>query len=79
MRLARHIACYKVSKRFDQDIAAVCGAFVIELDGDRVRDARIAFGGMAATPARARRTEAALDRSALDAADDPPCGRAAGH
>lgn len=55
-----HIGCYKVSKRFDQDIAAVCGAFVVELAGKQVRDARIAFGGMAATPARARHAEAAL-------------------
>ena len=54
------VASYKVSKRFDQDIAAVCAAFAIDLDGNTVRDARIAFGGMAATPARARRTEAAL-------------------
>jgi xanthine dehydrogenase small subunit len=54
------IASYKVSKRFDQDIAAVCAAFAIQLDGNRVRAARIAFGGMAAIPARAPRTEAAL-------------------
>ncbi len=51
---------HKVSKRFDQDISAVCGAFRITLDGDRVADARIAFGGMAPTPKRARAVEAAL-------------------
>ena len=44
--------CYKVSKRFDQDISAVCGAFRLTLDGGIVRDIRIGFGGMAATPAR---------------------------
>jgi xanthine dehydrogenase small subunit len=55
-----HIASYKVSKRFDQDIAAVCAGFVVELDGDRVASARLGFGGMAAVPARAEKTEAAL-------------------
>jgi xanthine dehydrogenase small subunit len=51
---------YKVSKRFDQDIAAVCGAFSVSLESGRVRDARVAFGGMAAIPTRARGAEAAL-------------------
>jgi xanthine dehydrogenase small subunit len=52
--------CYKISKRFDQDISAACGAFRLRLDGDTVADIRIAFGGMAATPKRAAATEAAL-------------------
>ena len=52
--------CYKISKRFDQDISAACGAFRLKLDGDIVADIRIAFGGMAATPKRAAATEAAL-------------------
>lgn len=51
---------YKISKRFDQDISALCGAFHIKMERGRVADARIAFGGMAATPKRAARTEAAL-------------------
>jgi xanthine dehydrogenase small subunit len=51
---------HKVSKRFDQDISAVCGAFHIVRDGDAVRSARIAYGGMAATPKRALAAEAAL-------------------
>ncbi len=51
---------WKVSKRFDDDISAVCGAFRIALDGGRVAAARIAFGGMAGIPARARAAEAAL-------------------
>ncbi|MDR5736342.1 MULTISPECIES: xanthine dehydrogenase small subunit [unclassified Caballeronia] len=52
---------YKVSKRYDQDISAVCAAFAIRLDdAKRVTDARIAFGGMAATPKRAPQAEAAL-------------------
>jgi xanthine dehydrogenase small subunit len=56
----QRIASYKVSKRFDQDIAAVCAGFAIHLDGDRVVTARLVFGGMAAIPARAPRAEAAL-------------------
>jgi xanthine dehydrogenase small subunit len=55
-----HLRCYKISKRFDQDISAVMGAFKVTLDGASVAGARIAFGGMAATPRRARVAEAAL-------------------
>ena len=55
-----HYRCYKISKRFDQDISAACGAFWLKLDGDVVAGIRIAFGGMAATPKRAAATEAAL-------------------
>ena len=51
---------YKLAKRFDQDISAVCAAFAFELDGERIVDARIAFGGMAATPQRATQTETFL-------------------
>ncbi len=51
---------YKVAKRFDQDISAVCGAFALLLDGEQIVQARIAFGGMAATPKRALQAEAAL-------------------
>ncbi|MES1972025.1 MAG: xanthine dehydrogenase small subunit [Pseudomonadota bacterium] len=50
----------KLSKRFDSDISAVCGAFAITVEGGRVTAARIAFGGMAGTPARAAGCEAAL-------------------
>jgi len=56
----RLFRAYKVSKRFDQDISAVCGAFSVELEGGRVREARVAYGGMAAVPTRARAAEAAL-------------------
>jgi xanthine dehydrogenase small subunit len=52
--------CYKISKRFDQDISAVMGAFKLRLDGSRIAAARIAFGGMAATPKRAKAAEIAL-------------------
>ncbi|KAA0575424.1 xanthine dehydrogenase small subunit [Azospirillum sp. B21] len=52
---------YKIAKRFDQDISAVCGAFRLTLDGEgRVADIRIAFGGMAGTPKRAGAAEALL-------------------
>jgi xanthine dehydrogenase small subunit len=54
------LRCYKVSKRFDQDISAVCGCFNLDISGGTVRQARIAFGGMAATPKRATHVEAAL-------------------
>jgi xanthine dehydrogenase small subunit len=51
---------YKISKRFDQDIAAVCGAFQLKLDVGKVESVRIAFGGMAATIRRASHCENAL-------------------
>jgi len=51
---------YKLSKRFDQDISAVCGAFNIVVQNDIVQSARIAFGGMAGIPKRARNVEATL-------------------
>ncbi|WP_222548085.1 xanthine dehydrogenase small subunit [Asaia lannensis] len=52
---------YKISKRFDQDISAVLGAFALRCDKDgRISDARLAFGGMAATPCRARKAESVL-------------------
>jgi xanthine dehydrogenase small subunit len=52
---------YKLAKRYDQDISAVCAAFGFTLDGDVVREARIAFGGMAATPKRAMLTESFIN------------------
>ena len=51
---------YKVSKRFDQDISAVCGAFRLRMEDGRIDQARVAFGGMAAIPQRAGRCEDAL-------------------
>jgi xanthine dehydrogenase small subunit len=57
---------YKVSKRFDEDISAVMGAFKLVLDGRRIAEARVAFGGMAATPKRANLTEQALAGLSLD-------------
>ncbi|MBN9508980.1 MAG: xanthine dehydrogenase small subunit [Alphaproteobacteria bacterium] len=54
-------AVYKVSKRRDEDISALCGAFRIDRDADgRITQARVAFGGMAATPKRAPACETEL-------------------
>jgi xanthine dehydrogenase small subunit len=69
------LRCYKLSKRFDQDISAVCGCFVIRVDGGTIIEARIAFGGMSGTPKRASHVEAALTgrpwtEATVRAADD---------
>lgn len=58
--MSRRIAAYKVSKRFDSDISAVCAVLALELDGMVVRHARCVFGGMAAVVKRASAAEAAL-------------------
>jgi xanthine dehydrogenase small subunit len=61
------LRAYKISKRFDCDISAVCAGLAIELDAsDTVTAARLAFGGMAATVRRAARAEAALVGQAWD-------------
>jgi xanthine dehydrogenase small subunit len=57
----RRFRTYKLAKRFDQDISAVCAAFSIEMEGKVVRDARIAYGGLAATSKRAPTAEAAIN------------------
>ena len=54
------IRIVKLSKRFDSDISALCGAFALRIEGGVVAEARIAFGGMAGIPARAPACEAAL-------------------
>jgi len=60
-----HFAVYKITKRLDEDISAVCGAFRVALDATgKVKSAVIAFGGMAGTPKRATNAEAALTGSA---------------
>ena len=66
LKPAEAFRAYKISKRFDQDISAVLAAFKFSLDGRRIAAARIAFGGMAATPRRATATEAALAGVSLD-------------
>jgi len=51
---------YKVSKRLDDDISAVCAAFNLRVENGVIADARLAFGGMAAIPKRAAHCEAVL-------------------
>jgi xanthine dehydrogenase small subunit len=66
LREGQVFRCYKISKRFDQDISSVMGAFRFTLDGDQViREARIAYGGMAGIPKRAKAAEAALHGAAI--------------
>ena len=67
------VRAYKISKRFDSDISAVCLGAWIQLDGGIVREVRLAFGGMAAIVKRADAAEAALrgqpwDQAHVDAA-----------
>jgi len=50
----------KLSRRFDSDISAVLGAFALTMEAGMITAARVAFGGMAATPRRAAGCEAAL-------------------
>jgi xanthine dehydrogenase small subunit len=59
-KLDAHFAAYKISKRRDEDISALLGAFHIQVEGGTVTSARICFGGMAGTPKRASHVEAAL-------------------
>jgi xanthine dehydrogenase small subunit len=54
------VRVWKISKRYDSDISAVCGAFLLALDGNRVKEARLVFGGMAAIVKHAAHAEAAV-------------------
>lgn len=57
----------KISKRFDEDISAVCGAFFLQRDATgRISQARLAYGGMAGIPKRAKAAEAALTGRSWD-------------
>ena len=68
----------KVSKRTESDISAVLGAFRLVMADGVVAEARLAFGGMAATPSRASNAEAALTGRAFDAASVADAARALG-
>lgn len=57
---AAAVQVHKVSKRFDSDISALCAGFRLRLDGGRIADVRLAYGGMAAVVQRAAAAEAAL-------------------
>jgi xanthine dehydrogenase small subunit len=73
------LKCYKISKRFDQDISAVCGCFNVTIENGTVRTARIAFGGMATTPLRARAVEAELIGKPWDTATIDVAAQAFSH
>jgi xanthine dehydrogenase small subunit len=60
LQAGREFRVYKLSKRFDQDISTVIGAFVTEVAGGRLAYLAAAYGGMAAKAARAKGVEAAL-------------------
>jgi len=61
-----YLYVYKISKRYADDISAVCGAFHIHFNQGKILSARIAFGGMAATPKRATHCEKVLHDQKLD-------------
>jgi len=75
----REVASYKISKRFDQDISAVCAGFAVQLEHGRVISARLAFGGMAATPKRAPAAERALTGAAWSMGAIEQAAAAIGH
>jgi xanthine dehydrogenase small subunit len=54
------LKAYKISKRFDDDISAVCLVLNLDIAGGTVQRASVGAGGVAATPVRAQQTEAAL-------------------
>jgi xanthine dehydrogenase small subunit len=58
------LRAYKISKRYDDDISAVCLAIRMHRAGDTLTGVRIGAGGVAATPARARQAEAVLEGQA---------------
>jgi len=67
------VASYKDSKRIEQDISAISAGFAVQVRGGRVVSARLAFGGMAPIPIRARAAESALlgapwDETGIEAA-----------
>lgn len=61
----QNLQVYKLSKRFDQDISAVLGAIKLDTAEGKITQARVAFGGMAATPKRAAKTESCLNGQPL--------------
>jgi xanthine dehydrogenase small subunit len=72
---AEHLRAYKLSKRQDDDISAVCLAVSLQVEAGSITRARIGAGGVAATPVRATETEAALQgrpwaRATFEAAAD---------
>jgi xanthine dehydrogenase small subunit len=56
----RTVRAYKISKRYDCDISALCAGLALQIEGGLVTHVRIAFGGMAAIVKRAAGAEAAV-------------------
>ncbi len=71
-----NLRCYKISKRFDQDISAVMLAGNLEIVDGMMEGVRLAFGGMAGIPKRASHAEAALVGNPLDVAHFKKAGAA---
>ena len=69
-----HFRAYKITKRFDEDISAVLAALCLKVEGERIGEARVAYGGMAGIPKRASSVEARLRGLSLR---DAPAWRAA--
>jgi xanthine dehydrogenase small subunit len=55
-----HFRAYKITKRFDEDISALLGVFCLTVDDGRISEAKVAFGGMAGIPKRAKAVEETL-------------------
>jgi xanthine dehydrogenase small subunit len=66
LKEGQHYRAIKISKRIDEDISAVMLGARIDVEGRRIAGARIAYGGMAATPKRAANAERALTGASLD-------------
>lgn len=60
LRAPRRLRAYKISKRYDSDISALCAVMAVTVEHGQVQQVRLAFGGMAAIVKRAAATEAAL-------------------
>ena len=56
---------YKISKRFDDDISSICASFNLEIKNNKIKNAFIAFGGMAEIPKRAKKCEKILKNKHL--------------
>jgi len=70
------LRAYKVSKRQDDDISAVCLVLRVAVQGGRVTEAAIGVGGVAATPVRATQAEDALRGQPWSQASAQAAGRA---
>ena len=67
LKSGTNFTVYKLSKRFDQDISTVIGAFRLRIENGKVAELRVAYGGMAATTSRAKHVEATVTGKAWTA------------